>query len=654
LRIEIQMPSSMVALQVWKVAVGRVSLYLLDADVPENRPEDREITRQLYGGDHEMRLRQEIVLGRGGKRLLTKLGISPACFHINEGHAAFLVLERVSRLVREIGLTFEEAHEFVRATTVFTTHTPVPAGHDRFGEDIMRRYFADAPSWVGLPWERFYQLGTVEDDRSAFNMTYLAMNFSAFVNGVSRLHGSVSQKLLHPFWPRLLEGEVPVTSITNGVHLPTWTHPGLRALLGVEGRPIRGEDFAKNADAIDEGALWELRQDSKRRMVELLQDTLTRRNTERGESPRRLDQMKAGMDPEALWIGFARRFAPYKRAQLLFRDKERLQSILDQADRPVRFVFAGKAHPSDKLGQEILKGVVQMTRSDQFRGRIFFVEDYDIETAKALVQGVDVWLNNPTRPLEASGTSGMKVSANGGLNLSILDGWWIEAHELDERNGWAIGKGATYPTQELQDEEDVVQIYRLLEGEVIPLYFERDEQGLPRSWLERVRINLRTIPPVFDTNRMVGEYMQRAYVPLGATWFAMQRERFEQARARSLRAQAIRRGFADVKIRQAWLGDVSNLRVGDTLDVRVDVELGALTPEDVAVELVLGPTQPGREMNRPVVLTLDPHGPPRGTVRTFEGQHLMDHSGSYSYGLRVRARSTSELDLSTRDLVIWA
>jgi phosphorylase/glycogen(starch) synthase len=654
LTIEIQMPSSNVVLRAWKVSVGRVPLYLLDADVPENRAEDREITRQLYGGDHEMRLRQEIALGRGGRRLLSRLGIHPACFHINEGHAAFLVLERVSQLVRESGLTFEEAHEFVRATTVFTTHTPVPAGHDRFGEDIMRRYFADAPSWVGLPWERFFALGTVEDEHTSFNMTYLAMNFSAFVNGVSRLHGSVSQKLLHPFWPRLLESEVPVTSITNGVHLPTWTHPGMRDLLGVKDRPIRGSDFEKKAEKIDEKALWSLRRQSKQRLVALLQDTLTRRNTERGESPTRLDQMKAGMDPEALWIGFARRFAPYKRAQLLFRDKERLMSILSQTDRPVRFVFAGKAHPSDKFGQEILKSVVQMTRSDEFRGRVFFVEDYDIEMAKALVQGVDVWLNNPTRPLEASGTSGMKVAANGGLNMSILDGWWIEAHEIDERNGWAIGKGAMYPTQELQDEEDVVQIYRLLEGEVLPLFFDRGEDGVPRSWLEKVLINLRTIPPVFDTDRMVGEYMQRAYVPLGAAWFAMQRERFEAARGRSTRAQAIRKGFADVKILQAWVADVSSLRVGDTLDVRVEVDLGALTPEDVAVELVLGHAGPQRDLDKPIVLTLDPHGAAKGPVRTFEGQHHMATSGSYAYGLRVRARSTSDLDLSTRDLVIWA
>jgi starch phosphorylase len=364
--------------------------------------------------------------------------------------------------------------------------------------------------------------------------------------------------------------------------------------------------------------------------------------------------MQQGLDQNALWVGFARRFAPYKRAQLLFRDRARLKAILEQKDRPVRFVFAGKAHPKDKHGQEILKSVVELTRSDEFLGKVFFVEDYDIEIARVLVQGVDVWLNNPTRPLEASGTSGMKVAANGGLNLSILDGWWIEAHEIDEKNGWAIGKGATYSTQELQDEEDVVQLYRLLEGEVVPLFFDRDAKGIPKRWLERVRVNLATIPSKFNTDRMVREYTDRAYIPLGASWFSMQRDRFEPARKRSERAQAIRKGFESLKIKEAQIADVSALRVGDSLDVRVDVELGALTPEDIAVELVLGHTRGTSDLEAPVVLVLDPIQGQKNGVRTFEGQHKITRSGSFSYGIRVRARPTSDLDLSTRDLVLWA
>jgi glycogen phosphorylase/synthase len=649
--VVLQMPSSSVTLRVWKVLVGRVTLYLLDANCPENRPEDREITRQLYGGDHEMRLRQEIVLGRGGKRMLVRLGVNPCCFHINEGHAAFLVLERVSRLVREVGLTFDEAHEFVRATTIFTTHTPVPAGHDRFGEDLMRRYFADAPSWVGVPWERFYGLGQAADDKSSFNMTYLAMNFAAFVNGVSRLHGQVSQKLLRPFWPRLLESEVPVGSITNGVHLASWTHPKLRKLLRAEGRTVSGPDFSNHAQRIDGAALWAMREENKRALISVISERIEQSFFERGDSPLLLSKMLDGLEPQALWIGFARRFAPYKRAQLLFRDKKRLAGILNDPARPLRIIFAGKAHPNDKHGQEILKKVVEATRTPEFLGKIFFIEDYDIEFARSLVQGVDVWLNNPIRPLEASGTSGMKVAANGGLNLSVLDGWWIEAH--DGQNGWSIGGGRVFPTQELQDELDGEHLYRLLEEEIAPLFFDGREAGVPTRWLERVRHNLITIPPQFNTDRMVAEYRDRAYVPLAAAWYMLHEERFAKTRQRSAHAAFVRKQFESVKILEAHMADVSALRVGDRIEVKLDVDLGQLSPEQVVVELVLGHTKNGDDLKSPLVVPLTSVKRTKGSGTTFEGTYVVERSGSFAYGIRVRPRITEPLDLSTRDLVLW-
>lgn len=651
LEIEIAMPSSTVAVRAWKVAVGRVTLYLLDTNVERNRPEDREITRQLYGGDHENRLRQEIVLGRAGKRLISRLDLQPACYHINEGHAAFLVLERVSRLVRECGLTFEEARDFVRATTAFTTHTPVPAGHDRFAEDLMRRYFSDAPNWVGVPWERFFQLGTVEDDRGSFNMTYLAMHFAAFTNGVSKLHGQVSRKLLQPFFPRLLEGETPVDSITNGVHLPTWTDPGLRALLGVEERAVRGSDFAAKAEEIDERRLWDLKRSCKRRLIEHLRERLEASFVERGDSPLALQKMLDGLDPDALWIGFARRFAPYKRAQLVLRDKERLAKIVARMGRPVRFVFAGKAHPADKLGQEILRAIVELTRSEPFLGKVVFVEDYDVELARQLVAGVDVWLNNPIRPLEASGTSGMKVAANGGLNLSILDGWWVEA--FDGRNGWSIGGGRTFPTQELQDESDGDHLYRLIEEEVVPLYFER-ESGVPRGWVERMKRTLRTIPPVFDTDRMVGEYRDRAYVELASSWFELHADGFTRARARTARTTEIRRKFESVRIVEAHVDELSDVHVRETVEVRVDVDLAGLAPSDVQVELVLGHTKDGTSLDSRAVVELAPKRVLAGGARSFEGSHELERSGSFAYGIRVRPRPLSPRDTSLRDLALWA
>lgn len=652
LEIELQLPSSTLVLRAWRAQVGRVPLYLLDANVPVNRAEDREITHKLYGGDHETRLRQEIVLGRGGKRLLQRMGVHPACFHINEGHAAFLVLERVSRLVKEQGLTFDEAREFVRASTVFTTHTPVPAGHDRFGEDVMRRYFSDVSGWVGVPWERFWALGSSEEDRGSFNMTYLAMSFAGFVNGVSRLHGDVSKSLLKPFWPRLLTAEVPVTSITNGVHLPSWTHPEVRALLGVKGRTVRGDDFAKNARKLEDAKLWDVRKRAKTRLVATLRDEIRSTFLARSDSAKILSRTLDGLDEDALWIGFARRFAPYKRAQLLLREPERLAALLDRADRPVRLVFAGKAHPADKLGQEILKTVVEATRSERFIGKVFFVEDYDIEIARTLVQGVDVWLNNPTRPLEASGTSGMKVAANGGLNVSIQDGWWIEAQDIDAQNGWSIGAGQVYPTQDLQDDLDGEILYRLLDEEVIPLWFERTN-GVPKGWLDRVRTNLATIPPTFDTDRMVGEYRDRAYVQLGAQWHALHQNRFAPARARAERAQRIRKGFESVRILAAQIADHTRVHAGDPIDVRMEVDLGPLAVQDVVVELVLGHSDDGRELKSARAIELAPDGTTASGARVFEGRHVTDRSGAYAWGLRVRARDSGEHDLSTRDLVIW-
>ena len=660
LTITLQLPSSDLVLRAWKVQVGRVPLYLLDSDQPENRPEDREITRQLYGGDHEMRLRQEIVLGRGGKRLLTRLGIHPCVFHINEGHAAFLVLERVSRLVREHGLTYDEAREFVRATTVFTTHTPVPAGHDRFGEEIMRRYFSDAASWVGLPWERFWALGTAEDDRASFNMTYLAMNFAAHVNGVSKLHGDVSRELLHPFWPRLLRGEVPVSSVTNGVHLPSWTSGRLAEMLGAKGRTVEGADFAAHAAKLTDAQLLQLRRERKKALVDHLKERIEEAHSSRDDSTALQTKILAGLKDgeDALWIAFARRFAPYKRANLLFSDPARLLALLSDARRPVKIVFAGKAHPRDTLGQEILKQVVEFTRRPEFVGKVHFVEDYDIELARHLVQGVDVWLNNPIRPLEASGTSGMKVAANGGLNVSIPDGWWVEAqedepaHQAQPRNGWTIGHGRAMATQERQDELDAEALYNLLEEEVVPTYFDL-EGGVRKRWLACVRRSLATIPPVFDTDRMVGEYRDAAYKPLAGAWHTLREDRFNKARTFAARGAQLRKSFAAVRILSAQVADVSSLRVGDEVEVRVRVDMGQLTCEDLAVELVLGHQSAGTDLRNRVALVLDPEGAVEGGVQAFVGRQRLERSGSFGYGIRVRTRGVDEHDLRTKDMVLW-
>ena len=652
LELRVPMPGRDVALRAWRVNVGRVDLYLLDADVDGNQDDDRQITRNLYGGDHETRIRQLIVLGRGGVRLLGELGIEPAAWHMNEGHAAFLTLERLGRLVRRQGQTFETAREAVRATTAFTTHTPVPAGHDRFGEDLMRRYFSDVPDWVGVPWERFLSFGRADANAVDFNMSYLALNFSSFCNGVSKLHALASRELLHPYWPSLLRNEVPVESVTNGVHLPSWTSARIASLLGAKNTPVTADHFRDGSAKIDRKALWRARIELKRVLRDKAHARVERAFVSRNDSPVLLSRILDGLDDGALWIGFARRFAPYKRAALLYKDLERLKRICDDAARPLRVLVAGKAHPRDKLGQEILRGITETSRGDTLAGRVIVLEDYDIDLARALVQGVDVWLNTPTRMLEASGTSGMKAAANGGLNLSIADGWWPEA--ADGKNGWTIGHGhKSYTEQDLQDQLDSETLYRMIEEEIVPLYFDRDSDGIPQGWVDRMVHCLSTVPVVFDTNRMVQEYHDKAYAELARGFAAMQNDRARPQRIAE-EAQRVRKSFEAIKILEVRHTQTDDVRVGDPVEAFVKVDLGALGITDVDVELVLGSADAAGELATPTIVLLTCTGSPAATVHEFTGRHEVTRSGRYGAGIRVRPKRVSSALSSLRELVIWA
>jgi phosphorylase/glycogen(starch) synthase len=651
LELRLRLPGREMFLRAWRARVGRVDLYLLDSDIETNLPEDRNITLNLYGGDETMRIRQEIVLGSGGARLVHELGIEPAVWHMNEGHAAFLGLERVASLIRHQNLTFDEAREVVRATTAFTTHTPVPAGHDRFSEDLMRTYFSDVSDWLGVPWERFLTLGRPPgrdaDEASDFDMTRLALEFSSSVNGVSRIHGEVSRGLLHDSWPGLLESEVPVSSVTNGVHLPTWTRPSIARLVGADDRPVRGADFTAQAADVAVADLWSARRDATAEMLVKLGTNLQQSFVGRHDSPVLLKRIQDGLGEDALWIGFARRFAPYKRAHLIFTDHARLRALLDSTDRPVRLLIAGKAHPRDGRGKEILSEIAQLARSDEFAGRVIVAEDYDVELARAMVQGVDVWLNTPTRGKEASGTSGMKAAANGVLNLSIGDGWWPEG--ANDLNGWTIGDERAYDDQDLQDQLDAETLYRLLEEEVIPLYFERDADGVPAEWMARSRDALATLPAVFDTDRMVREYAAKAYLPRATEGFALRASGLAGARARAARKLRLRELFPKVRVTAATIADLTKVRVDDLIDVRVELDLGELAPEDVQVEFVLGHAREKTDLVRPAVTRLE-----RGTDGAYEGAHRVEHSGTYAYGLRLSASADvgDSSDLR-RDLVRW-
>ncbi|MFN0057216.1 MAG: alpha-glucan family phosphorylase [Planctomycetota bacterium] len=653
MEIALQFPSSVVTLTVWRVKVGRVALYLLDSESPKNRAEDCAITHQLYAGDVEHRLKQEIVLSRGGIRLLERLGLDPLVYHMNEGHSALLALERVSSYVREQGLTFDEAREMVRASTLFTTHTPVPAGHDRFGEDLLRRYFSDAGSWVGLPWERFFALGETEEDRGQFNMTYLAIHFAGFLNGVSRRHGEVTRGLLKTCWPQLLSGDLPVRSITNGVHLPTWVAPRVAALFGAKDRPVNAQDFVRRAATLPSADLWRVRTESKRELLAMARQRLADGFVARRDSPAAMEECLRGLDEQAFFIGFARRFAPYKRAQLLFRDLARLTALVNHPTRPVRILIAGKAHPRDGQGQQILRSVAEECRRPGLLGRVIFLEDYNIDLARQLVRGVDLWLNNPVPPLEASGTSGMKAAANGALNLSVADGWWEEAY--DGKNGWVIARDSSFPDQNLQDELDAGTLYSLLEEEILPLYFTRNADGIPEGWLARVRQNFESIPPQFNTDRMVGEYSSAAYCPLARQHARLAAERYEPLRQLTAEHARLRKGFEGLQILSARVSELNHVSVGDTLEARVEVALGTLTPADISVELVVGHSKyAGAALDKPMIIPLAAADRLSSGSTIYDGCVRLERCGRFSYGIRARVRRNGPLDESLLNLVLWA
>jgi starch phosphorylase len=504
--------------RVWKVAVGRTTLYLLDSNVAENSESDRALTARLYGGDAQVRIRQELLLGVGGVQALQALGIHPSVIHMNEGHSAFAGLELVRNEMVSEGIPFGEAKREVAAMSVFTTHTPVAAGHDRFAPELVEQHLGKLREALHLSHEDFLGLGRVNpaDPGERFCMTVLALKLSRHANGVSALHGSVSRQMWQPLYPTLPEENVPIGHITNGVHVLTWLAPQMRELydrhLGVDW-PMRQRlpETWKGIDTIENAELWETQQVLKARLIDFVRRRLVKQAREREEGPEAEALAAEALDLDVLTIGFARRFATYKRANLILRDAERLAEIMHSSDHPIQFVFAGKAHPEDQYGKELIHLIATMARDPRFRGRIVFVENYDINIARQLVQGVDIWLNNPRRPQEASGTSGQKVLLNGGLNLSVLDGWWAEAY--DGTNGFAIGRGGTHSNVAVQDERDHRALIDVLTQQVIPLYYQRDSDGLPHAWIARQKAAMRSLGWRFNADRMVVDYVERSYLP---------------------------------------------------------------------------------------------------------------------------------------------
>jgi len=618
LTVEVDYPEEKVVAQVWSVQAGRVHLYLLDANLPANRRgEDRDITDQLYGGDLNNRIRQEILLGIGGYRALEALGLEPTVYHLNEGHSAFLALERARHLMEKHHLSFSEARELASASLVFTTHTPVQAGHDYFSPQLMDHYFGHYFPRLGLTWAEFLGLGRRNpfDDREDFCMTVLALRMAAYSNGVSRLHGEVSRAVWQSMWPGLPVKEVPITHVTNGVHFRSWISLEMNQLydryLGPSWReqPVE-KNIWQRVEKIPAEELWRTHERRRVRLVAFARRRLREQLVRRGVPRSEVEAADEVLDPEVLTIGFARRFATYKRATLILRDPDRLARILNNADRPVQIIFAGKAHPRDDAGKELIRQIVALGRQPSLRRRIVFLEDYDMSVARYLVQGVDVWLNTPLRPNEASGTSGMKAIANGVLNLSIPDGWWDETSGMSNNGngltGWTIGRGETYDNRDYQDQVEASALYDILEREVVPTFYDRRADGLPRRWIEHMKSCIGSLCWYFNTNRMVREYCERFYLNADAKYRDLAAGDAARARALAAWMKKVREAWPQVRLEIVGSTLPDELLSGQDICVQARVQPGKLTTDDLAVELYLGRLNADGEIVDAISVPMEP------------------------------------------------
>lgn len=664
--IEVAFPGRSVAAQIWRAHVGRLVLYLLDTNLSANTPSDRDITDQLYGGDQELRIQQEIVLGIGGYRALEALGLRPPVYHMNEGHAAFLSLERARRLMEINHLTFAEAWEGAAAGLIFTTHTPVPAGHDRFPPELMDRYFGEYTRSLDLSRFDFLAMGrtTPADEGSPFSMTVLALRMATQRNGVSRLHGEVSREMFQSFWPGVPREEIPVGYITNGVHYRSWISYEMDQLydryLGPRWREEPADrEIWQRVNQIPATELWRTHERRRERLVAFVRRYL-RAQLERRNAPQvEIEAAEEVLDPDALTIGFGRRFATYKRATLILRDTERLDNLLNDPKRPLQIVFAGKAHPKDEAGKELIRQIVTLSRQAPFRRKLVFLEDYDTAVARYLVQGADVWLNTPRRPLEASGTSGMKAMANGAINLSVLDGWWDEAWDLsdptDDPIGWAIGGREAYDDPNYQDQVEAEALYDILEQEVIPLFYERGADGLPRRWIGRMKASISRLGSFFNTHRMVKEYTERFYLLAAERYQHIIED--DQARARTLAAwkNRVQIEWPTVRVLDAESDDTTQSKVGQDLSVRVKVLLGKLQLTDVRVELYLGRVDADGEIIDGDAIAMEPVGIVEGEAYLFKaGAVPCRKSGLHGYTIRVLPQHAELTGKFIPGLITWA
>ena len=657
-KITVDIGSDNVTAQVWEVRVGEIPLYLLDSNIEENAGRHREITATLYGGDEDMRIRQEILLGVGGIRALKALELNPAVTHMNEGHSAFLGLERIRTLIQDRAMSFSEAHQAIWPANVFTTHTPVPAGNERFPVDLMSKYFKGFAEQLGLSWKEFLSLGreNPDNDQESFCMTVLALKLAAHANGVSRLHGKTSRRMWQNLWPGLPEEEVPITSITNGVHPRTWISHNMIDLLDRYLGPQFQENPAdfevwKHMDRISDEELFRTHERRRERLVAFVRHRLRQQLQRRGFPEAEIQMAEDVLSPYTLTISFARRFATYKRANLLLQDPELLIKLLTDSERPIQLIFAGKAHPHDLKGKELIRELIHFAQDPQVRSQVVFLEDYDMTIARYLNSGSDVWLNTPRRPLEASGTSGMKAAMNGVLNLSILDGWWDEIYTPE--SGWAIGSGEEYEDQELQDEIESKAVYDLLEREIIPLFYTRGRDGLPRQWVQRMKAAMAQVGKEMNSHRMLIEYSEKFYFPALEKAREFDAGGYASAREIAGYLQRLKKSWAQVKVESLSVPEQRMYKIADNVEVAARINLGGLSPQEVRVELYFGSISSSGAIEHASSVEMVPQSDGRGAVE-YHGQIECAVTGRQGYTVRLLPKHPALIHPYVPGYLRWA
>lgn len=657
--IYIKFPKRRLYLKVWQINVGRVKLYLLDSDIDKNNPEDRDVTLRLYGGDQEMRIRQEIVLGMGGTNLLTRaLGLKPTVYHMNEGHSAFLILELIKNLIKEKQVSFEVAKDIASSKTVFTTHTPVPAGNDIFPINLVEKYFKDFWPRINLSREDFLKLGMkpCEDLDTGFNMGILALKVAGKKNGVSKLHGAVSRELFGEVWPDIAANESPITYVTNGIHTCSWLSPKMKELYNKYLIPywqdnIHQDYVWEKINNIPNEKLWEVHQERKEKLLGLVKKNTSERLRRSGYSYEEINEIVSKLNPNILTIGFARRFATYKRATLIFKDLERITQILNNIDMPVQLIFAGKAHPADKEGQDLIKRIHEISMMPQFKGKIFLLENYNIAMSRYLISGVDVWLNTPRRPMEASGTSGQKASVNGVINFSILDGWWAEGY--NQENGWTIGTNAEYTSYEEQDIADSQSIYNTLEEKIIPTYYKINKQGMSDEWIKIMKQSIISTGGKYSTSRMLVDYTNNLYMPL-ANLTKKYYENIDNVAQYNDWKKSLYVNWKDVKIRQSNNLDNITIDAGNNLEVKCEIQLPNVNIENITVECYYGKILDNGIVENISII-------PMKMVKQNEESKTYEYTarielktgGNYGYTFRVMPKHEMLLDSENLNLVKW-